>query len=112
MALATCCRAAGNKAFPLPHPPKNMLIRNIYLKWAERHTHRLNLILHLAGIPLTIAALPVLLFYSPAWALVLFTSGYTVQFLGHAIEGNKSGEQLLCEKLLRRARPPSNRSSP
>jgi uncharacterized membrane protein YGL010W len=89
-----------------------MSMRCVYLKWAERHTHRLNLIMHLMGIPLTVAALPVLIFYSSAWALALFISGYAVQFLGHAIEGNKSGEQLLCEKLRRRDRPPSSRSSP
>jgi len=97
---------------PVAHPPKDMSVHSIYLKWAERHTHRLNLILHLAGIPLTVAALPVLLLYSLVVALALFISGYALQFLGHAIEGNKSGEQLLCEKLFRRARPPSSRSSP
>ncbi len=79
-----------------------MSIRTVYLKWAERHTHRLSIILHLVGIPLTIAALPLLVLHFYMWALVLFVSGYALQFLGHAIEGNKSGEQLLCEKLLRR----------
>jgi uncharacterized membrane protein YGL010W len=88
-------------------------MRTVYGKWAERHTQRANLILHLMGIPLTIAALPVLIFYSSAGALALFIAGYAAQFLGHAIEGNKSGEQLLCERLLRRrARPPNNKSSP
>ncbi|MEJ2744230.1 MAG: DUF962 domain-containing protein [bacterium] len=79
-----------------------MSIRTIYLKWAERHNHRMNVIMHVVGIPLTIAAIPLLILHSYDWALLLFVSGYVMQFLGHAIEGNKSGEQILCEKLLRR----------
>jgi len=81
-----------------------MSIRAIYLKWAERHNHRLNIILHLVGIPLTIVALPLLILHCYAWAVILFVSGYALQFLGHAIEGNKSGEQMLFEKLLRRSK--------
>ncbi len=74
----------------------------MYFKWAERHRNRVNLILHLIGIPLTIAALPVLIFYSFGIAALLFIAGYALQFLGHAIERNKSGEQILFEKILRR----------
>lgn len=79
-------------------------MRTLYTKWAVRHTERRNLILHLIGIPLTIAALPVLLFFSWPWAALLFASGYALQFIGHSLEGNKAGEHLLIEKLLRRPR--------
>ena len=74
----------------------------MFSKWAERHRNNINLILHLIGIPLTIAALPVLIFCSFGIAALLFIAGYALQFLGHAIERNKSGEQILLEKILRR----------
>jgi hypothetical protein len=70
-----------------------MPVRGIYSKWAVRHTHPLSL---------AIAAVPALLLRSFAIAAVLFIAGYVLQFIGHAVEGNKSGEQLLLEKLLRR----------
>lgn len=79
-----------------------MSIRTIYLKWAERHVNRPNVVLHAIGIPLTVAALPLLILHSYSWAALLFAAGYALQFIGHAIEGNKSGEQLLFEKLLRK----------
>jgi len=75
---------------------------SIYARWAVRHTNRRNLLLHLAGLPLTVAAIPALLCRWWLSAAGLFVAGYALQFLGHAIEGNKAGEQLLVEKLLRR----------
>jgi len=75
---------------------------SLYAKWAVRHTNRLSLVLHFVGIPLTVAAIPALLFRDWRLAAGLFIAGYALQFIGHAIEGNKSGEQMLCEKLLRR----------
>jgi uncharacterized membrane protein YGL010W len=81
---------------------KNMFVYTIYNKWAARHTCRTNFLLHVLGIPLTIAALPALVLGSFRPAVVLFITGYVLQLLGHAIEGNKAGEQILLEKLLRR----------
>lgn len=77
-------------------------MRILYIKWAVRHTNRLNLVMHAVGIPLTVAALPALVFNGVPLAAGLFVAGYALQFIGHAIEGNKSGEQMLFEKLLRR----------
>ncbi|MCX6354473.1 MAG: DUF962 domain-containing protein [Candidatus Aureabacteria bacterium] len=76
-------------------------MRTLYSRWAERHTNRWSLLLHIIGIPLTVAALPVLLFSSLRFAALLFIAGYALQFIGHALEGNKSGEQLLMEKLFK-----------
>ncbi len=75
---------------------------SIYARWAVRHTNRRNLLLHPAGIPLTVAAIPALLCRRWLPAAGLFVAGYALQFLGHAIEGNKAGEQILIERLLRR----------
>ena len=100
--LAVSCKLT---AYSLRLIAETMSIRTIYLKWAERHVNRLNVILHVVGIPLTIAAIPLLVRHSYAWAGLLFVSGYALQFVGHAIEGNKSGEQILFEKILRRKKP-------
>lgn len=75
---------------------------SLYAKWAVRHTNRLNLALHCIGIPLTVAALPALAFRAWLPAAGLFVAGYALQFIGHAVEGNKAGEQMLIERLLGR----------
>lgn len=77
--------------------------------WLVRHKDKRSLILHAAGIPLTIVAIPALIvaslresnwLYLPAAAA--FVIGYALQFVGHAIEGNDAGEMILIKKLLGR----------
>jgi uncharacterized membrane protein YGL010W len=60
--------------------------------YSESHQHPLNRLTHTFGIPMILLSLPLLLagiFYRPLlWAaLALFILGWTLQFLGHAIEG-------------------------
>ena len=58
--------------------------------WLERYTsshhHPFNLGCHMVGIPMIVAALPALLI---AWQLgaALWVIGWTLQCLGHAVEG-------------------------
>ena len=61
--------------------------------WLERHQHPVSFYAHLAGVPLTLAAVPLLL-QRHRWrpALRLFGGGYTLQFLGHLVAGNPPGE--------------------
>jgi len=77
-------------------------LHGIYSRWAVRHTHPVSLALHFIGIPLTVVALPALLLHRFAAAALLFAGGYALQFIGHAVEGNKSGERLLLERILGR----------
>ena len=56
------------------------------------HQHPLNRLAHTLGIPMILIALPSMLagiFWRPAlWiGIALFFLGWTLQFLGHAIEG-------------------------
>jgi len=54
----------------------------------------------MVGIPACFFAAPVLVVLKYYWwALAAFVGGYIVQFVGHFIEGNKSGEELLLRKL-------------
>ena len=71
--------------------------------WRRRHRNTTSFLLHMLGIPACFLAAPALLVLGH-WlpALVMFVAGYAVQFLGHLIEGNRSGEEMLLRRLLRR----------
>jgi len=74
---------------------------DLYARWRKRHRNTASFALHMLGIPACFIAAPVLLIlgqWGPAG--VLFVAGYLVQFLGHLIEGNRSGEEMLLRRLL------------
>ena len=56
--------------------------------YQAKHQHPLNKLSHSIGIPLIVISLP-LFFFNWRWALVPFIVGWTLQFVGHAIEGNQ-----------------------
>jgi len=73
--------------------------------WLKRHQHPVSLLLHLVGIPLTLAA--VILAGIQIWAwqwglwwrpVALLLGGYLLQWIGHRIEGNDMGEVILIKK--------------
>ena len=89
-------------------------------RWLERHQHPVSLVLHIIGIPLTVAALVLAGVQLAEWRwnlwwrpTVLLGMGYFLQWLGHHIEGNDMGEVILIKRWLRRPyvavapRPPS-----
>jgi hypothetical protein len=56
----------------------------------------------MVGIPASFVAAPAFLIMGHGWlALSAFVAGYALQFLGHLVEGNKSGEEELVRKILR-----------
>lgn len=74
-------------------------------KWLLRHQNATNYRLHIIGIPMTVLALcPLIWDFTSLWmwvlAAVLFLTGYGLQFLGHAIEGNDAGELIAVKKWL------------
>jgi hypothetical protein len=75
---------------------------NLITNWIERHRNRTNFWLHMAGIPGCYVVAPVLLILRLWWwALAAFVLGYVLQFVGHHIEGNSSGEEMLFKWLAR-----------
>ena len=80
-----------------------MLIRFL-TNYVQRHTHPLNRLLHLLGLPLTFVVTAVLVIRGAEWwwSVSSFTVGYVLQFMGHAIEGNDAGEVVLVKKWLGR----------
>ena len=62
---------------------------NAYVEnYKAKHRHPLNRLCHTIGIPMITIAWP-LFFFRWRWALALFVSGWLLQFIGHAIEGNQ-----------------------
>ena len=70
--------------------------------WLARHKNPTSFWLHMIGIPACFIAAPAFLILARYWAaLAIFIGGYAVQFIGHYIEGNRSGEEMLLRRLLR-----------
>ncbi|MCB9857593.1 MAG: DUF962 domain-containing protein [Phycisphaerales bacterium] len=73
--------------------------------WLERHQNPVSFWLHMIGIPLTIAAIPLAIvqLVNDQWGLwwrpvALIFGGYFLQWVGHLIEGNDMGELILIKK--------------
>jgi len=75
--------------------------------WLDRHQHPVSLALHLIGIPMTIACIPLAIVQlsRDQWDLwwrpvALLAGGYLLQWIGHLVEGNDMGEVILIKKRL------------
>jgi uncharacterized membrane protein YGL010W len=74
---------------------------NPIANWCSRHRNRTNFWLHMVGIPACFVAAPVLLALQMWWpAAAAVVGGYILQFVGHLVEGNRSGEEMLLRRLL------------
>ncbi len=77
-------------------------LRYVLWKWRQRHLHPGNFALHLAGIPLTVIGVVLLLAWPWQewhWGASLFVLGYALQYVGHRIEGNDVGEWAAIKRL-------------
>ena len=78
-------------------------MRKLIDNWLSRHRNPTSFWLHMAGIPACFVAAPIALIAGLYWwALAMFVGGYVLQFVGHAIEGNRSGEEMLLRRILGR----------
>jgi uncharacterized membrane protein YGL010W len=66
----------------------NPMTTDFFKTYNAKHQHPLNKLTHSIGIPMIVFSLPVFLF-SWRWAAGLFVTGVILQFIGHAIEGNR-----------------------
>jgi len=66
----------------------------------ERHRLPFNFWIHMLGIPVAVASLPLLLVAEWYWALAAFVLGYVLQWIGHLAEGNDLGEWAGIKSLL------------
>ncbi|NQU75556.1 MAG: DUF962 domain-containing protein [Planctomycetes bacterium] len=72
--------------------------------WMGRHQDPVNFWLHMLGIPATVLAVPLAIVGCWLLAVGFFVAGYALQFIGHAVEGNDSGEALLVRRLMGRVK--------
>ena len=71
--------------------------------WLKRHRNPTSFWLHMLGIPACFVAAPLLIVFGRWWvAAAVFVAGYALQFIGHLIEGNRSGEEILVRRLITR----------
>ena len=71
--------------------------------WRKRHRSATSFWLHMIGIPACFVMAPLLLVLRQWWvAAAFFAAGYALQFLGHLVEGNRSGEEMLVRRILRK----------
>lgn len=78
---------------------KKFFRRRIH-NWMLRHQLPFNFAIHMVGIPVAVAGIP-LLFLTPwYWGVGAIFLGYLLQFIGHKAEGNDVGEWAAIKKLL------------
>lgn len=87
------------------NPPTDPLRRRpllrMLLNWRLRHQDPLNFWIHLLGIPLAVAG--VALLFIPGgwlWGIGGIVLGYSLQYIGHRVEGNDVGEWAAIKRLL------------
>ncbi len=69
--------------------------------WLGRHRNPTSFWLHMLGIPGCFIVAPIMLILGEWWlGGTMFVGGYALQFLGHLIEGNRSGEEMFFRRLL------------
>ena len=78
------------------------MIRKFLANYLPRHRNRTNRVLHVLGVPLSFVVAPILAFAGYPWYVHVgcFVGGYCLQFVGHAVEGNDSGEVIFIKRLL------------
>ncbi|MBT3200605.1 MAG: DUF962 domain-containing protein [Phycisphaerales bacterium] len=88
-------------------------MKNWLDNWMLRHQNRTSLALHIVGIPACFVAAPALLvMHMWYWAAGAFVGGYILQFVGHAIEGNRSGEEMLLRRIMGKTTDPDEPTNP
>ena len=69
----------------------------------SRHRNPASFWLHMVGIPACFVAAPLLAILGRWWLAVgIFIAGYALQLIGHLVEGNRSGEEMLLRRMFRR----------
>lgn len=68
--------------------------------WLSRHRNTFNFAIHMVGIPVAVAGLPLLFLADWEWGVGAIVVGYLLQWVGHRVEGNDVGELIPIKRLL------------
>jgi hypothetical protein len=92
---------------PAPPPvssggPVLLFLKRRWQGWRLRHQLPFNFAIHLIGIPMAVASIPLLIFFYKEWywGVGAFLLGYVLQYIGHLAEGNDLGEWAAIKRLL------------
>jgi uncharacterized membrane protein YGL010W len=77
-------------------------VRRFIVDYAARHSHPVNAVLHVAGIPMTFVGLVAALRGSPLSGWGLLAAGFLLQYVGHLVQGSEMGELTLIKGLIHR----------
>ena len=91
----------GGKAYRFPIARKLWkFAKTARRNWLERHRVPFNFWIHMLGIPLAVAGVPLLFLTDWYWGVGAIAVGYLLQWIGHRVEGNDVGEFIPVKKLL------------
>jgi hypothetical protein len=84
--------------------PLRRFLRRRWEGWRLRHQLPFNFAIHLIGIPMALAGIPLLAvgwYWGIAWywGVGAFVLGYLLQYVGHLAEGNDLGEWAAIKRL-------------
>lgn len=79
---------------------KKSFIRRRIHNWMLRHKLPFNFAIHMVGIPVAVAGIPMLFLLDWYWGVGAIFLGYLLQFIGHQAEGNDVGEWAAIKRLL------------
>ena len=79
---------------------KKSFIRRRIHNWMLRHQLPFNFAIHMVGIPVAVAGIPMLFLLDWYWGVGAIFLGYLLQFIGHQAEGNDVGEWSAIKRLL------------
>ena len=68
--------------------------------WLLRHQNGFNFAVHMVGIPLAFAGVPLLFLADWYWGVAAIIGGYFLQWVGHRVEGNDVGELIPVKRML------------
>lgn len=68
--------------------------------WLDRHRVAFNFWVHMVGIPVAVAGMPLLVLAPWYWGVGAIVFGYFLQWVGHRVEGNDVGELIPIKKAL------------
>lgn len=68
--------------------------------WLARHRNAFNFWIHMIGIPLALAGIPLLFVAEWYWGVGAIVAGYVLQWVGHRVEGNDVGELIPLKRAL------------
>lgn len=68
--------------------------------WLLRHQNGFNFAIHMVGIPMAFAGVPLLFLTDWYWGVAAIVGGYFLQWAGHRVEGNDVGELIPLKRAL------------